>query len=124
MYQVAPQSQWAPGFLVARAANGGGRELLDTRGAFLLHTADGVWIWKVCLCALFGLLGVFLFCFGGGQKHWHGWLCAYCCHCGAHALTDHHTNQRLVGSRNQDAPTRHHVSLQNPLHRDPSAHRQ
>lgn len=47
MYQVAPQSQWAPGFLVARAAGDGGRELLDTRGAFLLHTADGVCIWKV-----------------------------------------------------------------------------
>ncbi len=46
LYQVAPQSQWAPGFLVARALKPGGTELLDQRGAFLMHTATCVYIWQ------------------------------------------------------------------------------
>lgn len=50
IYQVTPQSQWAPGFLVARALKPGGTELLDQRGAFLIHTHQCVYVWQGGQC--------------------------------------------------------------------------
>ncbi|XP_073013410.1 protein-tyrosine-phosphatase MKP1-like [Typha latifolia] len=48
--RLAPHSPYAPLYLVPKAVVGGGAEFLDSRGAFIVHAADAVYVWIGASC--------------------------------------------------------------------------